>query len=211
VTRSAGPSPSTPATQAPSGFVRGPLFGGYILVAVVVAWLVGIALRASDTLPPRAAPCTWLALSGACAMLATLAVLLAHGRIGALSLLLRVLLAAGVLGVFLALGAARAAWTDPGANPNTVARYANGAPIHLRGEVIAEPDLRDGARLLTIEVASVRVGDDQPERPASGRVTAAFYGPDDWFAPAYGDTLSLSGDLVPRGARATRHRASSPN
>jgi len=68
--------------------------------------------------------------------------------------------------------------------------------VRLHGEVIAEPDLRDGARLLTIEVSSIRVGDNGQTQAASGRITTAYYGPDDWFAPGYGDTLSLSGDLV---------------
>lgn len=179
--------------------MRGPLFGGYILVAIVAAWLAGIALRASDRLPPRAAPWTWLALAGVCAMLATLAALLAQRRIGVVYWALRFLLAVGILGVFLALGAARTAWTDPATDPTSVARYATGATVRLRAEVVVEPDLRDGARLLTVEVSSIRLGDDRPTRPASGRVTVAYYGPDDWFAPAYGDTLSLSGDLTPLG------------
>ena len=176
------------------------LFGGYTVVAVVAAWLVGIALRASDILPPYVAPWTWLALAGACAMLATLAALLtpflAQNRLRLLYLALRLLLMIGILGVFVALGAARTAWSDPATDPTSVARYANGASVRLQGEVIAEPDLRDGARLLTVEVSSIRVGDERPTQAASGRITTAYYGPDDWFAPAYGDTLSLSGDLV---------------
>ena len=64
------PPALTPQTQ--HSIARGALFGGYSVVAVVAAWLVGIALRASDILPPYVAPWTWLALAGACAMLATL-------------------------------------------------------------------------------------------------------------------------------------------
>jgi hypothetical protein len=75
--------PSAPASHTPARLLRGPLFGGYTLVAIAAAWLVGIALRASDILPPRAAPWTWLALAGACALLATLAALLTQGHIGA--------------------------------------------------------------------------------------------------------------------------------
>jgi competence protein ComEC len=195
--------PSSSSSQAPSTLLRGPLFGGYTIVAIVAAWLIGIALRASDILPPYVAPWTWLALAGACAMFATLAALLtqfiAQRRIRLLSLALRLLLMIGILGVFVALGAARTAWSDPATDPTSVARYANGASVRLQGEVIAEPDLRDGARLLTVEVSSIRVGDDGPTQAASGRITTAYYGPDDWFAPAYGDTLSLSGDLEPLG------------
>ncbi|HEY7093001.1 MAG TPA: hypothetical protein VH393_07470, partial [Ktedonobacterales bacterium] len=87
MTTSVAPPPSTPSSHAPSTRLRGPLFGRYTVVAIVAAWLVGIALRASDILPPRAAPWTWLALTGACAMLATLAALLtplfAQSRVGA--------------------------------------------------------------------------------------------------------------------------------
>jgi len=78
-------------------------------VAAVAAWLVGIALRASDILPPRAAPWTWLALAGACVMLATLAALLtpllAQSRLRLLYLALRLLLMTGILAAFVALGA----------------------------------------------------------------------------------------------------------
>jgi competence protein ComEC len=184
---------------------RDPLFGGYLLVAVVAAWLVGIALRGSDILPAHAAPWTWLALTGVCAMLATLAALLtpllARNRVGAHFLALRLLLAVGLLGAFLALGAARTAWTDPATDSTSVARYANGASVRLRGEVVAEPDLRDGARLLTVEVSSIRLGDNGPTQPASGRIMTAYYGPDDWFAPACGDTLSLTGELASLNGR----------
>jgi hypothetical protein len=198
---SVAPPPSASPAHPSPALLRGPLFGGYTVVAVVAAWLVGIALRASDSLSPRIAPWTWLALSGACAMLATLAALLAPRRVGALYVILRLLLMGAMLGAFLALGAARTAWSDPAADPTSVARYANGSSVRLRGEVISEPDLRDGARLLTIEASSIRVGDNGSTQPVSGRITTAYYGPDDWFAPGYGNTRSLSGDLVSLNGR----------
>ena len=77
MTTSVTSPPSTPTSRVPIGLPRGPLFGGYTVVAVVAAWLAGIALRSSDILPPYVAPWTWLALAGASAMLATLAALLA--------------------------------------------------------------------------------------------------------------------------------------
>src|SRR5690348_14856268 len=133
MTTSAVRPPSAPPSQTPSTLLRGPLFGGYAIVAIVATWLIGIALRASDILPPRAAPWTWLALAGACAMLATLTALLApilaQRRIRLLSLALRLLLMIGILGVFVALGAARTAWSDPTTDPTSVARYANGASV----------------------------------------------------------------------------------
>jgi hypothetical protein len=47
-TNTAAP-PSAPSSHTSSTRLRGPLFGGYTVVAIVAAWLVGIALRASDT------------------------------------------------------------------------------------------------------------------------------------------------------------------
>jgi hypothetical protein len=106
MTSSAASPPSAPTSPAQRIIAHGPLFGGYTVVAIVAAWLVGIALRASDTLPPYVAPWTWLALAGACAMLATLAALLtpllAQNRVCALYLALRLLLMIGILGVFVA-------------------------------------------------------------------------------------------------------------
>jgi hypothetical protein len=96
VTTSAVKPPPAPTSQARRIIALGPLFGGYTVVAVVAAWLVGIALRASDILPPHALPWAWLALAGTCAMLATLATLLtpllAQGRLRLLYLALRLLL-----------------------------------------------------------------------------------------------------------------------
>jgi hypothetical protein len=106
-------------------------------------------------------------------MLATLAALLAplvaQSHVGLLSLALRLALMIGILGVFVALGAARTAWSDPATDPTSVARYANGTSVRLQGEVIAEPDLRDGARLLTVEISSIRIGESGPTQAASGR------------------------------------------
>src|SRR5262249_47683474 len=114
-------------------------------------------------------------------MLATLAALLtpllARNRYGVHFLVLRLLLMVGILGVFVALGTARTAWSDPANDTTSVARYANGASVRLQGEVIAEPDLRDGARLLTVEISSIQAGDGGPSQPASGRITTAYYGP----------------------------------
>jgi len=125
VTTSAVKPPPASTSPARRIIAYGPLFGGYTVVAVVAAWLVGIALRASDILPPRAAPWAWLALAGACAMIATLAALLtsllAQSRLRLLYLALRLLLMVGIPGAFLALGAARTAWSDPANDPTSVA------------------------------------------------------------------------------------------
>jgi hypothetical protein len=52
--------------------LRGLLFGGYTVIAVVAAWSVGITPRASDILSPHAALWTWLAHAGAFMPLGTI-------------------------------------------------------------------------------------------------------------------------------------------
>src|SRR6266851_5302602 len=72
-----------------------------------------------------------------------------------------------------------------------------GQSVLLHGVVVAEPDLRAGYLLLTVEVSEASADDGHDWQAASGRVQADVVGPDDWFAPAYGDALSLSGTLRP--------------
>ena len=194
---------TTPATTAttPAAIGTSPrlLFGGYALVAGVVAWLAGIALR---PLGPLAAlpPLAWLAVGGV-----ALAVWLGAWLVGRLAAfgsarMWYALLAVGMLLFFVALGAARAASADPSTDPHAVSRFASGQQVRVQGTIDAEPDLRDNARLLTVAVSSVSTDDGRTWQPATGRVEATGYGPDDWFAPAYGDGVSLTGTLRPLGA-----------
>lgn len=200
----AAPSATTTQPSAPR-----PLFGGYALVAVVVAWLAGIALRALGPLAALNAT-AWLIPAGGAALLGLAAALLGRrNQAAALSPWPRALLAVGMLGCFVALGAARAAAADPTNDPHSVARLvagpaggpangpANGGDARLRGEVAAEPDLRAGDRLLTVDVSQASIDGGRTWQPATGRVEATVPGPDDWFSPAYGDTLSLTGTLRP--------------
>ena len=173
-----------------------PLFGGYVFVASVAAWLAGVALAPVG--PLGAVPTgVWLALAAACAALwlcgriATRRIVRA-GRPG-----WRLLIAVAVLGCWFALGAGRAALGS--GDSATVAHYATGGQVTVRGTVAAEPDLRAGYRFLTVSVAQISADGGHSYAAASGRIEATVYGPDDWFAPAYGDTVSLTGRLRPPG------------
>ena len=181
---------------------RRPLFGGYVLVAVALAWIAGIALRGAgplDALPGS----VWLVLAviGAAVCIAAG---FASRRLSAITTarMAALALAGSVLLCALALGAARAAFTDPATASDAVSRLAHGQSALLRGVVATEPDLRAGFRLLTVDASEVSQDGGHTWAPASGRVEATVFGPDDWFAPAYGDNVTLSGALGPAGAGA---------
>ena len=175
----------------------GPLFGGYIFVACVAAWLGGVAL---EPLPPfhAIAPAFWLALAGVFVAVALVGQLATRRIIRAARPGWRMLVLVGALGLWFALGAGRGA-LESGAGANSVARFADGREVSVRGAVAAEPDLRAGYRFLTVSVTQVSLDGGRNWLTSSGRVEASVYGPDDWFAPAYGDTLSLTGRLLPPG------------
>lgn len=184
-----------------ASFARRPLFGGYALVAVAIAWVGGIALRTAGPLGALL-PIAWLALAAGCALVVVPAAIVRQRLAGGVRTPVRavrtaaLLLAAGLLGLFLALGASRAAAADTSQDPAAVSRLAHGESILLRGEVSAEPDLRAGYRYLTVDSAAVSLDGGSTWRPATGRVETAVSGPDDWFAPAYGDTVELTGSLA---------------
>ncbi len=188
----AGASQPTKSLVAVGEAGTRPLFGGYVLVALVAAWLAGIVLRAAGPLASIPAA-GWLALAGLGAALGAIAVLV--GRLGGVTRLSRAQVVTGLLLCCAALGAARAAATDPANDPHSLAPLANGQSVVVQGDVAAEPDLRDGKRILTVDASQVSLDGGTTWQPAAGRVQATVYGPDDWFAPAYGDTLQLSGKL----------------
>ena len=181
---------ATPAT-APS--ISRPLFGGYALVAVTVAWIAGIALRSVGPLP-LVLPWVWL-IAGVPALFFLFVLVqrrsLPEGAGGRFALILAILLLA------LAFGAARAAWADPATDPHAISNLPLNTPLRLRGEVAAEPDIRGGYRYLLVDVSAASLDSGAHWQPAVGRADVTVYGADDWFAPDYGDTLSLSGTLTP--------------
>lgn len=191
-----GSSPaSSVASVSPGASAPSPLLGGYLLVGLAAAWLAGIALRSVG--PAReVTPLGWLLL--ALLGLGGVALALVGRRGGAASssgasrwwsaLLLGMLLCA------LGLGAMRAALADTSGAADAIGRIAHGEAVSLQGVVAAEPDVRSGYQILTVDVSSVSVGGGA-QQAAQGRVTATIYGPLDWYSPSYGDTVELDGKL----------------
>lgn len=192
-TPASAPTP-TPVAVAPRA--AQPLFGGYVLVALVAAWVAGIALRQLDPLT-GVAILTWLGVALAGAGIALVSTLAGPHASEQLAMLWRVALIAGMLVCAAALGAARSAQSDPTSDPHSLALIASsGETVRVRGIVAAEPDLRAGYRLLTLDSNAVSRDGGHTWQVASGRVEAAWTGPDDWFAPAYGNTLELTGAIA---------------
>jgi ComEC/Rec2-related protein len=186
-----------------------PLFGGYALVAIVAAWIAGIALH---FITPLSAITifTWLVLAPFPLALWLIAAFMARRAAARFTSAAssearwwRIALVVGLIGFWVALGAARATWADPANNPLAVSRFASstsGSKLIVQGLVAAEPDLRSGYRLLTVDTSQVSTDNGKSWQKASGEIEATIYGPDDWFAPAYGDTISLTGKLKPAGS-----------
>jgi competence protein ComEC len=202
-TLASAPTP-TPVAVAPRA--AQPLFGGYVLVALVAAWVAGIALRQLDLL--AGIPLlTWLGVAlagGGVALTSVLVSALVGPRASdRAATLWRLVLIAGMLMCATSLGAARTAQADPTNDPRSLALLASsGETLRVRGMVATEPDLRQGYRLLTLDCDAVSRDGGHTWQVAGGRVEAAWYGPDDWFAPAYGDTLELTGIIAPASASA---------
>lgn len=191
-----------------------PLFRGYALVAFTCAWLVGDFLAGQPSFE-LALPTLWLALAGSGLSLAIIAAFTLRRwmltvparRVARAGLML------GALLLWLGLGAARAAWSNPAHDPHNIARYADGSKVEVTGLVVDEPDERDGYRLLTVDVRTINFGPSSITLSTSGRIQATVYGPNDWFAPTYGDTVTLSGALKPAttGAAPTSVTARMPS
>ena len=177
---------------------RRPLFRGYALVAFVGAWLLGDWVSGLVALA-FAAPLAWLGVAGGGLALVGIAALAARRLSPGARLwrVARVALALGALLFWVGLGAARAAWADPARDPLNIVHDATGAQAQVTGQVIEQPDERDGYRLLTVQVSAVTVAGAPTATPATGYIEATVYGPNDWFSPAYGDSVRLIGVLRP--------------
>ncbi len=189
---------SAPQPAPQSSFLPArPLFGGYALVAACAAWLAGITLRPAEPWTALG-PWVWLGIAAGCGIAALGLYVVAHHR----AAVLRLVVAGLILGFWLALGAARAAWADPASDPRSVAALPQGISVELRGDVAAEPILESDGRLLVVQLASASLDHGAAWQTATGRIEVHLAGPDDWFAPGYGDTLQLTGKLAPvtRGA-----------
>ena len=128
-----------------------PLFGGYTLVAVTLAWLAGIALRAVGPLPGVPAV-AWMIVA---ALAIFAAVALSRWRPPSATNIRRALLMGAILLVALTLGAARTAWADPANDPDAISHLPMNVKLKLQGEVGAEPDIRGGLRYLLVDVSAV--------------------------------------------------------
>lgn len=170
-----------------------PFFGGYALVAVTLAWVAGIALRAVGPLS-LLLPWVWLA-AGAPALVALVVLIQRRSARGGAGERLALMVA--MLLLALLFGAARATWADPASDPHAISYLPLNTQLRLRGEVAAEPDVRGAYRYLLVDVSAASLDNGATWQPAVGRADVTVYGSDDWFAPDYGDTLSLSGVLTP--------------
>ncbi len=184
---------ATPSMPPKAPAISRPLFGGYVLVAVTLVWIAGIALR---SVGPLSLLLPWVWLAAGVPALIMLIVLIRQrsasgGAGGRLVLILAILLVA------LTFGAVRAAWADPASDPHAISSLPLKTPLRLRGEVAAEPDIRGGYRYLLVDVSAASLDGGATWQPAVGRADVTVYGADDWFAPDYGDTLSPSGTLNP--------------
>ncbi len=183
-----------------------PLFRGYALIAASIAWTVGIVLAQTSPLTAIDA-WVWAAAAAGCAAVG-LALWVWRRRPAAGSAraarAFEASLVLAVLGLWVALGAARAAWTNTGNGTQLLAALAHGQTVHIQGDVAAEPIIESTGRLLVIDVSSISSDGGATWAASSGHVEVHISGPDDWFAPAYGDTLQLTGKLQPatRGAPA---------
>jgi competence protein ComEC len=160
---------------------------------VTLAWIAGIALRSIEPLS-LLLPWVWLA-AGVPALIVLLILVRwrsPHQGTGA-----RLALALAILLLALAFGAARAAWADSASDPHAISYLPLNTQVRLRGEVAAEPDIRGGYRYLLVDVSAASLDNGATWQSAVGRADVTVYGADDWFAPDYGDTLSLSGVLAP--------------
>lgn len=188
---SAAPSPRMSIAVEP------PLFRGYALVYFTCAWLVGDWLSGQGMFTAvRLA--LWIAIAVGGLALAVIS----HALRTRLSLwpamrrALRISVALGIMCLWIGLGAIRAIAANPARDPHNIERFANNQKVEVIGQVVAEPDLRDGYEIVTVAVNTLRVT-GYAAQPSSGRIEATIYGPNDWFMPTYGDTVSLKGVLKP--------------
>jgi competence protein ComEC len=190
-----------PTAPSPTAVTARPLFGGYALVAACAAWLAGIALHKAGPFA-TIGTLAWAVLALGCGAYAAALFFAARfagtkARGQRIQHALELLVTLAIVVFWLALGAARATWGDPASDPRSVARLPQGKTLELQGVVAAEPTLENGGRLLTLDVSQASLNSGSTWGSAVGRVEAFVAGPDDWFAPAYGDTLQLTGKLQP--------------
>lgn len=161
---------------------------GLLLVALVVAWLVGILLESLVTLS------FWplLIFAGAAGMLAVCA-----RRVGLTLRRARWLALGLLLLACAALGAARLSLANPVGDAAAVSAYIGRGAVIIRGEVGAEPDLRNRSVLLEVDASSLSLDNGHTWRDVHGSVAVTVPGPNSPYAPEYGDSVEVRGVLEP--------------
>lgn len=185
--------------------VEPPIFRGYALVYFTCAWLVGDWLS-GQSVCAAVTLAQWIAVAvgGLALAVASQNLRMRLSLRPAMRRALRISVALGAACLWIGLGAARATAANPAHDPRNIAHFADNRQVEVVGQVVAEPDLRDGYEIVTIAVNTVRENGYEAQ-PSSGRIDATIYGPNDWFMPTYGDTVTLTGVLKPvlRGAGPT--------
>jgi competence protein ComEC len=176
-----------PATQ-PFSIAALPDLRGLLLVALVGAWLLGILLESLVTLS------SWslLLIAGAAGVLAV------YTRQSGRSLpLTRWLFLGLLLLACAALGAARLAFANPAGDPAAVSAYIGRGSVLIRGEISAEPDLRNRSIMLEVDASSLSLDNGHTWREVHGLVAVTVTDPNSPYAPDYGDSVEVRGTLEP--------------
>lgn len=155
---------------------------GLLLVFLTGSWIAGILVNA------------WLLLS--------LPVLLC---IGALALLIlcwcwsqSLPRLGGLLLLFLCLGAWRYTTVTPISDPGAVGAFIGTARLQVQGEISTDPRLETNSTLLLVDARLISLNSGQSWQTTHGQIQVQVPGAvfDDPYAPHYGDTLQLAGQLT---------------
>jgi competence protein ComEC len=181
------PETRRPASQ-PLSISALPDMRGLLLVALVAAWLAGILFENLTGLS------FWplLVLAGAGGVLAIFV-----RQFGLPARVARWFTLSLLLLACLALGAARLALANPAGDAAAVSAFIGRGPVAIRGEVGAEPDLRNRSMLLEVDASSLSLDGGRTWRDVHGAVAVIVLGPNGPYAPEYGDTVELQGLLEP--------------
>lgn len=152
------------------------------LLGVSLAFVLGISLAAGLELPVWAwAAGAALGAAWAIAQRRWRRLRLATGRLG---------LPAGILLALLCLGALRWFWSQPVWEPDDLAYYNDTAALELEAWVSGDPDVRENAVLLRVQVTALRLDGGAPPLAVHGPALVRLTPGVEW---RYGDRLTLWG------------------
>src|SRR5579871_1232468 len=174
--------------QQPFSIAVLPDLRGLLLVALVAAWLAGILLGSEAALSLWAL----LLVAGACGSLA-----FCVRRVGLPGRQARWLALGFLLLLCVALGAARLALASPVGDVSAVSAFIGRGPVVVRGEISAEPDLRNRSTLLEVDASSVSLDNGDTWQDVHGTIAVIMLNTNSLYAPDYGDSVELTGLLGP--------------